>query len=94
MFSSISMLLIQIIESFSNMIFTVFAFILPDQMTYLESIGFNIYLFSDSGWFTEPLPIIMLFQFGIIIFLLIFLIRLLYKGTKKFINMVFGVFRV
>jgi len=92
--SGISALLVEVIQFLSNIIYIVFAFILPDEMTYLESVGFNIYLFSDSGWFTEPLPIIMLFQFGIIIFLLIFLIRLLWKGTKKFINMVFGVFKL
>ena len=91
--SGISGLLIQIIGSFAGMIYTVFAFIFPDEMTYLETVRFNIYLFSDSGWFTEPIPILMLFQFGVVIFLLIFLLRLLWKGTKKFINMVFGVFK-
>lgn len=92
--SGITSLIVEIIQFFSHMIYLVFAFILPDEMTYLESIGFNIYLFSDSGWFTEPIPIVMLFSFVTVIFLLIFLIRLLYKVTKKFIVSVFGVFKL
>lgn len=92
--SGIAGLLVEVIQTLSHIIYIVFAFILPDQMTYMESVGFNIYLFSDSGWFTEPLPIIMLCQFGTVIFFLIFLIRILWKGTKKFIKMVFGVFKL
>lgn len=94
MFSGITSIIIEIIQSISSMIFYVFAMILPDQMTALEPIGFNIYLFSDSGWFTEPIPFMILISLIIVVLMFIFLIRLLWKGTKKFINMIFGVFKL
>lgn len=61
---------------------------------YFLGVGFNIYLFSDSGWFTEDIPIMYLLYFILVMIIVIFLIRLLWKGTKKFINMVFGVFKL
>jgi len=60
----------------------------------VTSYSFNIYLFSDTGWFNEPIPIIDLLAISMGIFTFIFLLRLLYKATKKFITMIFGVFRV
>ncbi len=56
--------------------------------------GINIYLFSDKGWFSRDLNVLELIVLVMIIFIFIFLLRLLWKGTKKFINMIFGVFRV
>jgi hypothetical protein len=56
--------------------------------------SFNIYLFSDTGWFNTPIPLgeLAVMIFGT--FLFIFILRILWNGTKKFINMIFGVFRV
>lgn len=58
----------------------------------LENYNFNLTLFSDT-------PIISMNMFELLsivftIFYSMFFIVLLYKATKKFINMVFGVFRV
>jgi hypothetical protein len=59
-----------------------------------DNYSFNIYLFSDTGWFNTPIPLgeLAVMIFGT--FLFIFILRILWNGTKKFINMIFGVFRV
>ena len=69
--------------------------VLPHEvLTFLSFNGFNIYLFSDTGWFEEPITISYIIALVMFFWLFFFLLRLLWKGTKKFINMVFGVFRV
>lgn len=55
---------------------------------------FNIYIFSDTGWFSQPITVYDILLNTLTILLLVFFIKLLWKVTKKFINMVFGVFRV
>ena len=94
MFYGISNLLIQIIQAFSVMINDIFMTIFPEGVILLSEVGFNIYLFSDTGWFTRPIPLLDLYTFVVILLSLIFLLRLLWKATKKFINMIFGVFKV
>ena len=76
------------------MINGIFMTIFPEGFILLSEVGFNIYLFSDTGWFTEPIPLLYLLELVLILLSLIFLLRLLWKGTKKFINMIFGVFKV
>jgi len=82
-----------IIEYFLYLVMNLYQLLL-NEFAYLENITFNIYLFSDTGWFNEPIPLFLLFVLIMSTFMFIFLIRLLWKGTKKFINMIFGVFRV
>ena len=86
-------LFVGIIEYFLTFIQFVWGYF-EDTIPYLDDFSFNIYLFSETGWFTEPMPFVVLMYLISGIFMFIFLIRLLWKATKKFINMVFGVFRV
>jgi hypothetical protein len=86
-------LFVSIIAYFLNLAQHVW-FYFAGSIPYLDNFSFNIYLFSETGWFTEPMPFEVLIYLISGIFMFIFLIRLLWKGTKKFINMIFGVFRV
>lgn len=52
----------------------------------------NISLFSETPIFTTNMADLLLFITTTIF--VVFILRLLWKGTKKFINMIFGVFRV
>jgi|GEM_PF-6859519 len=95
MFEGLILLFIHIMEPLLNVFITVFSFVLPGStLDFLLDTSFNIYLFSDTGWFTQPIPLYDMLQIILVILIFIFLIRLLWKGTKKFINMIFGVFRV
>jgi hypothetical protein len=85
-------LFINIIEHFLNLVQFVWSYF-AGAIPYLDDFSFNIYLFSETGWFTEPMPFVVLIYLISGIFMFIFLIRLLWKGTKKFINMIFGVFK-
>jgi hypothetical protein len=88
-------LFIEIVGFFVEFVVDVFMSVIPMDMTEIFTQDFNIYLFSDSGWFgQEGIPLAHLFSFSLVLFAFIFLLRLLWKGTKKFITMVFGVFRV
>jgi len=86
-------LISQLVTMFSEAIGSIIQSTPLAYMDFLSN-SFNIYLFSDTGWFTHPIPLIELFTFSIILFILIFIIRLLWKGTKKFIRLVLGVFRL
>jgi len=79
-----------IIMFFVNMVSDIIS---PFEL-YLDGLSFNIYLFSDTGWFSRDIQLFELSLYIMAIFMFIFLLRLLWKATKKFINMVFGVFRV
>lgn len=85
----------QIISSVLDFVVSIITNIFPSLIneTFINT-GFNIYLFSDTGWFTNPIMLIDIFGFVVMLLTFIFLIRILWKGTKKFINVVFGVFRV
>ncbi len=89
-----------IFELFFEIIYTInekvigLLYRLAPFMDMTENTEFNIYLFSDSGWFSQSIPLWFLIHFIFTILVFVFLIRLLWKGTKKFINMIFGVFRV
>lgn len=87
MFNSIFNLIFQIIEEIVSYIQFFVGLTFGDY-------SINIYLFSDTGWFNTPIPLgeLAVMIFGT--FLFIFFLRILWKGTKKFINMIFGVFRV
>jgi hypothetical protein len=87
MFNGILNLIIQIVEAISGPIYLFLNVIFGDY-------SFNIYLFSDTGWFSPSIPLNDLINMILVTSLFIFLMRLLWKGTKKFINMIFGVFRV
>ncbi len=74
-----------------------FVSIVYNIMFYFESYlqyDFNIYLFSDTGWFSPSIPLTHLFPLIMGITIFVFVLRLLWKATKKFITMIFGVFRV
>jgi hypothetical protein len=86
-------LFISIIEYFLFFIQWIWSYF-AGSIPYLDDFSFNIYLFSETGWFTEPMPFVVLMYLISGIFMFIFLLRLLWKGTKKFINMVFGVFKL
>lgn len=93
--NSIIVLFINIMSECSDAFINILDAVLPNEVT--ESLiftGFNIYLFSDTGWFEQPIPIIYIISLVMFFLLFFFLLRLLWKGTKKFINMIFGVFRV
>jgi len=94
--SGIGNIISDIIIAFIEVVVVVLENVLgtEDLASILVENGFNIYIFSDSGWFTEPIPIYYMIIYIIIILLFIFLIRLLWKGTKKFIRLVLGVFRL
>lgn len=95
MFSGIIQFFIDIMIQLSDGFAQILIGVLPQEViTFLNFSGFNIYLFSDTGWFTEPIPIIIILYLIMFFLLFFFLLRLLWKGTKKFINMIFGVFRL
>ncbi len=94
MFDGLIQLLIEIINQMFNALGILIYNLLPHQFDMLENTEFNIYLFSDTGWFSPSIYLIDIFAITMITLIFIFLIRLLWKATKKFINMVFGVFRV
>lgn len=91
-----------LVDLFTDIIRTVLEFVVAIITNIFPSLinetfmnnSFNIYLFSDTGWFTEPIMLIDIFGFIVMLLTFIFLIRIIWKGTKKFINMIFGVFRV
>ena len=95
MFDGLIQLFIDIMQPLVTGTAYILRHVLPEEVIgVLVFNEFNIYLFSDTGWFTEPIPI-MYIMFIILFFLIFFfLLRLLWKGTKKLIMMVFGVFRV
>jgi hypothetical protein len=80
-------LIVEIVQAISGPIYTFANWI-------FEGYSFNIYLFSDTGWFSPSIPLIELINMIVITTLFIFLLRLLWKATKKFINMIFGVFKL
>lgn len=91
----ITTLIEQIVFFFVNMVDVIFNNVFIDNLGYFSSsYKFNIYLFSDKGWFEPSLTFYELIMLIMGIFIFIFVLRLLWKGTKKFINLVFGVFRV
>ena len=93
--SGLVSLLSEIIETILNVFHIIMANVVPnDVMDTLIENSFNIYLFSDSGWFTQPILLVDLLYLVLFILLLVFLVRLIWKATKKFINVVFGVFRI
>jgi len=95
MFEGLIQLFIDIMGSLASAFYQIVNGVLPEEAIYdLTYNGFNIYLFSDTGWFTEPIPIVYIIIYVMFFLLFFFLLRLLYKATKKFINMIFGVFRV
>lgn len=95
MFSGIIQFFIDIMIQLSDGFAQILIGVLPQEViTFLSFSGFNIYLFSDTGWFTEPIPIIIILNLIMFFLLFFFLLRLLWKGTKKFINMIFGVFKL
>ena len=59
---------------------------------YLGDYDFNLLLFSETPILSMSLESFLYLFFSI--FYSMFFIILLYKATKKFINMIFGVFRV
>lgn len=79
----------QIVNYFVNMVYDL-AFYFDAELDYT----FNIYLFSDTGWFSPSIPLMDIVVLTTATFIFIFLLRLLWKATKKFITMIFGVFRV
>ncbi len=85
----------EIIRTVLDFVVTIITNIYPSLIndTFVNT-GFNIYLFSDTGWFTNPIMLIDIFGFIVILLTFIFLIRIVWKGTKKFINMIFGVFKL
>lgn len=87
MFDDIFQLIFQIIGEISGYIYYFVSSTFGDYT-------FNIYLFSDTGWFNTPIPFAALAMLIFGIFMFIFILRLLWNGTKKFINMVFGVFKL
>lgn len=88
-------LFVEIVGFFVDFVSAVFLSVIPMDMAEIFTQNFNIYLFSDSGWFgQEGIQLSSLFSFSLVLFAFIFLLRLLWKGTKKFITMIFGVFRV
>lgn len=93
-FDSIFNLIFDIVNSFVVFVDGLYYQIFPDGLGYFDNLTFNIYLFSETGWFSEPLYISDVFVLTAGIFIFIFLIRLLWKATKKFINFVFGVFKL
>ena len=88
---SIADLIVTIIAVFGDIVFSVYNVVSQGAF---DNVGFNIYLFSDTGWFTRPIYIREIVIIICTTFMFVFIIRLLWKGTKKFITMVFGVFRV
>jgi len=95
MFEGLIQLFIDIMEPLASAFFQILIGVLPQEvLSDLNFNGFNIYLFSDTGWFAEPIAIIHIICIVMFFLLFFFLLRLLWKGTKKFINMIFGVFRV
>lgn len=95
MWSGIIQLFIDFMTPLGASFLEILSGVMPQGViTFLSDTGFNIYLFSDTGWFTESVPIIILILTIMFFIMFFFLLRLLYKGTKKFINMIFGVFRV
>ncbi len=94
MFDGLIQLVVEIINEMFNALGILLYNLLPNQLDMLENTEFNIYLFSDTGWFSPSISLIDIFAITMITLMFIFLIRLLWKGTKKFISMVFGVFKV
>lgn len=87
-------LITQIIETIIRGFMIIFANIFSTTDVYsLTENSFNIYLFSEKGFFTEPINLMVLIAFILFIFLLVFLVRLLWKGTKKFFSLIMEVFR-
>ncbi len=86
-------LITQIIETFISGFFSIVDYIFNYEADFLIENSFNIYLFSEKGWFTEPINLIVLIKLILFTFLLVFLVRLLWKGTKKFFSLVMGVFK-
>jgi len=94
MFNGIINLFSEIIETIINGFWLIYNNAIPAEITnYINQTSFNIYLFSEKGWFGNPIPLGILFYFILFMFLLVFLIRLLWKGTKKFFRLIMGVFR-
>lgn len=95
MFQGIINLFSEIIQTIINGFFSIYNNAIPAEITnYIGQNTFNIYLFSSEGWFTQPLPLEILFYLILFILLLVFLVRLLWKGTKKFFRLVMGVFKL
>ncbi len=95
MFEGIINLFSEIIETIINGFFSIYNNAIPNEITnYIDQNTFNIYLFSEKGMFGQPLPLGILMYLILFILLLVFLVRLLWKGTKKVISLVMGVFRL
>lgn len=88
-------LITQIIETIMNGFVTIFVniFSTNSDILSLTENSFNIYLFSEKGFFTEPINLMDLVGLILFTFLLVFLVRLLWKGTKKFFSLIMEVFR-
>lgn len=88
-------LIIEIVEMFATLVYIVYDTVFSKFALVLNPFpSFNIYLFSDTGWFSQPVSVISVLVLISVIFAFIFVIRLLWNGTKKFIKMIFGVFRL
>lgn len=94
MFRGIFSLIHSIIDEFVNSINEIFYFIFLDYgyNPYILDETINLSLFSDNVIFS--IPLIDLITFITTTILLVIIIKFLIKSTKKFITMVFGVFRV
>ncbi len=95
MFAGITQLIINFMLEIYNAFVHLFTSVFPihiREVLYHNEV--NIYLFSDKGWFNNPIPIIYIIESVMLFLLFFFLLRLLWKATKKFISMIFGVFKV
>lgn len=55
---------------------------------------FNIYLFSEIGWFNEPISVFEAVLWVITVFVTFFVIKIVYRFFAKLIKKLFGVIRL
>jgi hypothetical protein len=93
MFDGLIQLFINILNALASAFAQVLEAVFPYELLMTFYTPVNIYLFSDTGWFSEPIPLIDIINMVMFFIAFFLLLRLLFKGTKKFINMIFGVFK-
>jgi hypothetical protein len=55
---------------------------------------FNIYLFSENGWFTEPVYVQDVLVWVLTVFVTFFVVKIIYRFFAKLIKKLFGVIRL